>query len=207
MKKRELTTEETEAALKDRFHKLLDAANKRDAPAGAVKAFQAVTQEARRAGFYFWRHENVRSPLEAALFTVVDVDGTKMLGGAIPLVWQEQAKDFLEDLGHADAPPVEKTLIEHAAVCWIRIALMEIHYTATCAAASNTLKRIEWIERRLTLAQRRFTRAVESLAKVRALTAATRLMESRTDAVSAAKRLNNVRTRNDSNAPALLRSF
>jgi hypothetical protein len=66
------------------------------------------------------------------------------------------------------APPLERMLIEHACVCWLRLAVMEIRYSCV-VNANNTLTQMELTERWLTEAQKRFNRACESLARVRKL--------------------------------------
>jgi hypothetical protein len=194
MKKKVETPEEKEKRFKDRFNKLLNAANSHRASEQAIKAFQDVVADCRREGFEFWRESNVRSPLEAALWVVLEVDAKKVLGGAIPTIWTEQAKDFLKDSGHADASPIEKTLIEHAAVCWLRLAAMEIYYSAAMRAEGNTLARCAFVEKRLMLTQKRYARAVETLTRHRMMAMATRLLEARADATGAARRVNNLRT-------------
>jgi len=188
------TPEEKEARFKDRFNKLLSAANSHTASPVAVKAFQETVAECRAAGFEFWRGTNVRSPLEAALWVVVEVDATRVLCGAIPVIWKEQAKDFLKDSGHAEATPIEKTLIEHAAVCWLRLAAMEIYYSAAMRAEGNTLARCAFVEKRLMLTQKRYARAVETLTRHRMMAEAARLLEARADASGAARRVNNMQT-------------
>ena len=72
------------------------------------------------------------------------------------------------ELGHAEASPVERMMIEHAVMCHVRLGMMENLYTRR---ASGRMDVIEHWERRLTLAQRRFTRAVTALARVRGLLA------------------------------------
>ena len=113
MKKKEKveTPEEKEARMWTLFNNLLNAANKQDAPAPAVKAFRQIVEDCRDAGFNFWREKRVRNPLEAALFVVVDVDATKRMGGAIPVIWQQQAIDFLSDSGHDDAPMMTEAFV------------------------------------------------------------------------------------------------
>ncbi len=112
---------------------------------------------------------------------------------ALREVWRLRMANQREELGYTDAPPVEQLLISHAVVCWLRMNILELFGASLLNQEVTLTKAIFW-EKRLEMAQRRFTRAVESLAKVRALTAATRLMESRTEAASAAKRVNNLRT-------------
>ena len=61
-------------------------------------------------------------------------------------------------------------LIQHAALCWLRFGLLELEVTAH-TKGSHTLTAGAYWDRRLTGAQRRFMRAVETLEKVRALSA------------------------------------
>ena len=75
-----------------------------------------------------------------------------------------------EDLGHALAPPLEKLLIEHTLVCWLRLQDTEWRYTLTIVGESTTFKNASYWERRLSAAQRRYLRACETLARVRKIT-------------------------------------
>ncbi len=176
------------------FNKLLNAANSQTAPPAAVKAFRDVIEDCRKMGYRPWRDHRVRSPMEAALWVVLDVDAPQLMGGAIPVIWHQQALDFLKDSGHNDAPMMEQTLIEHAAVCWSRLALMEIYYSAAMRATGNSIKWLAFVEKRLTLAQRRYARSLETLARFRMLAETTRLLEAKADAAGASRRLNNMKT-------------
>lgn len=80
--------------------------------------------------------------------------------------WAEQTGELRESLGYDVAPALERVLIEHACLCWVRLAVMELRYSCV-VAGNNTLKQVEHTERRLTEAQKRFNRACESLARVR----------------------------------------
>jgi len=71
-------------------------------------------------------------------------------------------------LGYATASPLEKMLIEHAALCWLRLQRAEQRYSAV-TAESITLALADYWERRLSAAQRRYLRACETLARVRRL--------------------------------------
>jgi hypothetical protein len=108
---------------------------------------------------------------------------------------RRKIEELKAELGANDATPLERMLIDHAALCWLRLYGTELTYTNRLLAADSHSQDsgIYW-EKRLAGAQRRFTRALEALAKVRALTAATRLMESRTEAARAAKTVNSLRT-------------
>jgi len=81
------------------------------------------------------------------------------------IVGAEQLKG---ELGFDDAPASIRILIDHAVLCHVRLAIVEALYSRS---ATGRMDVIEHWERRLTLAQMRFTRAVTSLARVRALLA------------------------------------
>ena len=73
-----------------------------------------------------------------------------------------------EDLGYEKASPLERQLIDHLLLCQLRLSQCE----ALRNAAENreqTLAQFEHMDKRLTTAQRRYLRAVETLAKVRRL--------------------------------------
>jgi hypothetical protein len=101
---------------------------------------------------------------------LVLVKAAAMLPEAVRDGWAEQTRDLREALGHDTAPPLERMLIEHACVCWLRLAVMEVRYSCI-VNANNTLVQVEHTEKRLTEAQKRFNRACESLARVRRLSA------------------------------------
>ncbi len=107
---------------------------------------------------------------------------------------QQRAVELMrEEYGHKDAPPLERMLIEQIIISWLCLNSLTVAHTSKTYESHNTETGLYW-DRRLTNAQRRFTRAVESLAKVRTLSAAARLIESRREAARAAKTVNNVRT-------------
>jgi hypothetical protein len=73
-----------------------------------------------------------------------------------------------KDLGSDGAPMLEQLLIQHAALCWLRLTLAELAYSSAMKQ-TITLTLGLYMEKRLTMAQRRFTRACETLARVRKL--------------------------------------
>jgi len=75
-----------------------------------------------------------------------------------------------DGLGYQDAPELERGLIEHIVLCWLRVQKIEHGYTQFMAQASVVLSQADWWERRLTAAQVRYLRACEGLARVRRLT-------------------------------------
>ncbi|HEX7176986.1 MAG TPA: hypothetical protein VF240_17135 [Pyrinomonadaceae bacterium] len=75
-----------------------------------------------------------------------------------------------QELGYAEALPAERILIEHAVLCHVRLGMIE-HLYSRNTSGSYTVSLAEHYEKRLTLAQRRFTRSVVTLARVRGLLA------------------------------------
>jgi hypothetical protein len=149
------------------WREALRAANVQRPPAGAVEAFKRATEECEAAKVAPWR--DIQSPLASACDVALMKAGD-ILTDAILEVWRKQARELRDELGFNAAPALERGLIEHVVLCWSRLALMEIRYSAVMAA-SNTLKNVEHTERRLTEAQKRYARACAALAKVRKLSA------------------------------------
>jgi len=73
------------------------------------------------------------------------------------------------ELEGENAPLIEKLLAEQAAICWLQMGLTQYAYAAMHEGESITLTRSEYWERRLSATQRRYLRAIETLARVRRL--------------------------------------
>ncbi|HEX7176985.1 MAG TPA: hypothetical protein VF240_17130 [Pyrinomonadaceae bacterium] len=156
------------ATLRERFISTLSAANKRAPAAGALEAFRQTLKECEGEKAAPWR--DVTDPLDAALAVLLTTDASTLTTDAIAELWTLQAREFKDDLGIKTAPPLEKALIQHAAVCWVRLSILEMRYT-NVMKQSITLTLGAYWEKRLTAAQKRFTRACESLERVRKLSA------------------------------------
>jgi hypothetical protein len=75
-----------------------------------------------------------------------------------------------DDLGYAAASPMERTLIDHIVLCWLRLQTAERDYTAAFAHTPAAISLQTYAERRLHSTQARYLRAVDTLARVRRLT-------------------------------------
>lgn len=73
-----------------------------------------------------------------------------------------------EDLGYELSPPLEKMLITQVTLCWLRLNMLEQTHWIKTWESHSTETGLYW-DRRLITAQRRFTRACETLARVRKL--------------------------------------
>jgi hypothetical protein len=92
-----------------------------------------------------------------------------MMGGeqdVIKIAVAEYALSIRDDMGYHDAPIMEKLLIENIVTCWLRLQ----HYEQQVAfrmQGNHSLTVLEFWERRLSMAQRRYLSACETLAKIR----------------------------------------
>jgi len=84
------------------------------------------------------------------------------------VVIRTRVTQMMRELGYETAPLLEKLLIDQVMCCWLRLHDTEFRYQV---AKDNkpTWAQMEHWERRLTAAQRRYLRAVETLANVRRL--------------------------------------
>jgi hypothetical protein len=102
---------------------------------------------------------------EHALWKITeDIDGTPFIIESV----RTGIEKLKGDLGYADAPPLEKMLINQIALCWLRLNMLERTHWVKTYENHSTETGLYW-DRRLLTAQRRFTRACETLARVRKL--------------------------------------
>lgn len=73
-----------------------------------------------------------------------------------------------EELGHADASLPERLLIDHVAISFLRMHLAERYYESVMDENPSRAEVAHW-EQRLSAIQRRYLRAIETLARVRKL--------------------------------------
>jgi hypothetical protein len=92
-----------------------------------------------------------------------------MAGGekeVLTMAMEEYTLYIRDEMGYHEAPIMEKLLIENIVICWLRLQ----HYEQQVAfrmKGSYSLPALEFWERRLSMAQRRYTAACETLAKIR----------------------------------------
>lgn len=83
-------------------------------------------------------------------------------------VLRHRQEEIREQLGYKQAPEMEKLLISDAALCWLRLGMIEMFYSHIMKG-NKTLKLCDYCDRHLTAAQKRFERACETLERVRLL--------------------------------------
>jgi len=91
-----------------------------------------------------------------------------MAGGGqevVRMAGEEYLVHIRDEMGYHDAPMLEKLLIENIVTCWLRVQ----HYEQQLSFRQTNVATIEFWERRLSVAQRRYLAACENLARVRKL--------------------------------------
>jgi hypothetical protein len=83
-------------------------------------------------------------------------------------VFRQGYLDFVGKMGHEQARGLERALIQHIGLCWLRLQEVEFRYS-NVMGGNPTLSAGDYWERRLCSAQRRFLRAAEALARLRKL--------------------------------------
>lgn len=73
-----------------------------------------------------------------------------------------------QSLAHPQDSPLEELVIQNVVLAWIRLAYVEYSYTAV-TNKGGSYESLNYWEKRLNAAQRRFLRASESLARIRKL--------------------------------------
>jgi hypothetical protein len=147
-----------------RFRELFDKTNGKGAKPADVEALRELLAD--NAGEMFWRR--VTGPMQAA--EGVALDNFAGLTPGAREAWRARLDAVRRDLKGEGASTTESLLAHHAALCWLRLAEAEIEFTSH-TSVQHTLTVGIYYEKRLTLAQRRFARAVETLARTRALLA------------------------------------
>jgi hypothetical protein len=143
------------------FRALLDKTNKEHPNPKDLKALSDLLSGNRK--LELWR--DVASATYLA--EVMVIENANATAG-LKECWKHQLQVMKKDLGYDDAPMLEQLLIQQAALCWLKLNLVELSYSGTMKQ-SITLTLGQYWEKRLSAAQRRFTRACETLARVRKL--------------------------------------
>ncbi len=142
-----------------KFADLLAKTNKEHPRPQDVKALSDLIYN--NKGLQLWR--DVASAGQLAELTVIE-NSTAVAG--LKECWKHRLQGLKKDLGNEGAPLLEQLLIQHAALCWLKLNLVELSYSKVMKQSITLTLGIYW-ERRLTAAQKRFTRACETLTRIR----------------------------------------
>lgn len=142
-----------------KFQVLLDKTNKENPHPKDVSALSDLLSDNRR--LELWR-DVASAGFLAELMVIENARATP----AVKECWKHRLQVLKKDLGSDGAPMLEQLLIQHIALCWLRLTLAELAYS-NVVKGSITLTLGLYMEKRLSMAQRRFTRACETLTRVK----------------------------------------
>jgi len=148
--------------IRERFHSVLMKANKelpRDSDMKALRNLLDGNTELR-----LWEVVVGMGALAESQVLDTIVNGS---GQGMRECWRRRLESMRTDLGYADSS-AERLLIQQVTLCWLNLNLTECRHTNIMKQSITFNLGLYW-EKRLTVAQRRFTRACESLARVRRL--------------------------------------
>jgi len=101
----------------------------------------------------------------AVMSSIITAQG---VGPAQEIVIGAEVQRMRETLGYDDAPSIERGLIDHILTCWLRMQFAEIMLTSKTSGSHTPQAGMYW-ERRIDQAQKRYLRALGTLAKLRQL--------------------------------------
>jgi hypothetical protein len=161
-----LVTEEARDVRK-RFEELYDKANPSLPSGGAGPAALAAGEALRRLlrdnhAEELWRR--IPGPMSVAESHAVEHFAGVTAG--VRESWRARLNRLRKDFAGENPSYAESMLAQHAALCWLRLAEAEILHTSKLSAP-HALSVGVYYEKRLTMAQRRFTKACETLERVR----------------------------------------
>ena len=89
---------------------------------------------------------------------------------AARIMTNEDIQNKRAELGYKQAPRLEMMLIDALLLAWLRYQKIENNYNAMNQGEGMSLQKAMFWEKRLSMAQARYLKAVETLARVRKLT-------------------------------------
>jgi hypothetical protein len=149
--------------IRNEFQGLLVKANKENPKPADVKALTDLLYK--NKGLELWKEIMGMGAL-AEHVALENSLGTRGQGSRE--CWKQRLESMRSDLGYADATPLERLLIQHITLCWLNLNVTEYKHSNIMKQSITLTLGMYW-EKRLTAAQKRFSRACESLARVRRL--------------------------------------
>lgn len=102
---------------------------------------------------------------QAARKLAADMAANYVVKRSVTVGWEQLQKD----LARPGDGELERLLVQQVALSWLKLSVTEYQHTHYLLSGNEPIKRLEFWERRLSAAQRRYLRAVETLARVRRL--------------------------------------
>jgi len=87
---------------------------------------------------------------------------------------KRQIEDLRKEMGYTSSTMIEQLIIDEIVICWVRLQQVQSNHTAVLGSSHSSETGGYW-DRRLTSANNRFLKSVQTLAKVRKLIGATQV--------------------------------
>lgn len=144
----------------DDIKALVKRVEKENAKPADVEKLREVLREADKAGIGIDVHAKLTSSTYQAVVKSMSRTGMDEIG------IERTCEKKKAALGYAEASPLEKMLIDAVVLAWLRYTHVE-RCAANTWGGSHSLPLGEYWDKRLSAAQRRYLRAIETLARVR----------------------------------------
>lgn len=93
------------------------------------------------------------------------MNSTYSMEASLKAGWHE----FPKRLARPNDGPLEKLLVKQIVLCWLQLGYIEYQYNSLLTQGNTAINSANFWEQRLSAAQRRYLRALETLARVRRL--------------------------------------
>ena len=154
----DVQTTRGELAEPKRFGELLRTSAKRHLESDELAEFETC----------FKRMPDLWKKVSLSLATARMVTDTQAVTKSLRVIQQANREGMKRELGDQQAPPLERLLIDHLALCWVRLQHVEQEYSWAVSKGMNVSLARFW-EQRLSASQGRFLRACATLARIRRL--------------------------------------
>lgn len=149
--------------IRQQFRNLLTKANKERPKPTDLQALTNLLNE--NKGMELWKAVIGMGELAESQVLDTVVNGS---GQGMRECWKQRLKAMRSDLGYAESSSLERLLIQQVTLCWPNLNLAEYRLTNVMKQSISFACGLYW-EKRLTAAQKRFTRACETLARIKKL--------------------------------------
>ncbi|MFN7948465.1 MAG: hypothetical protein U0Z53_24145 [Blastocatellia bacterium] len=141
------------------FKKLIKKTNTHSAPDSDLKKLREMLKEHPEL------YQEIGDLASSTAYKLVD---SSRATDAFKLVLLHDRRIRMKELGYEQASPLEKMIIEQVMLCWMRHNLVEYSFYDKMSKPHTLEQSLGW-EKQMTISQQRFTRACESLARIRKL--------------------------------------
>lgn len=109
-----------------------------------------------------------------AVFDMAEIIRNNLIDRAVSpeaahLAIEKNVKVLMEEMGYFTASAIERLIIENIVITWLRLQWVEYQLVGFMGQGEVRMSVVEYWEKRLSISQRRFLRACETLARVRRL--------------------------------------